>query len=122
MSRLIYCATPSRLNHKKKEIMDFVTNQGYAPLHPFQAFPYKKFEGNPKIGRTKSMEYCLRLVDISDEFWMFGISQGTLEELVHALDKNKIIKLFFEEFDPEWKRYYQELASNYRNPLEKVLA
>ncbi len=62
MSKLIYCATPSRLVHRIKDIMDFVTNQGYAPLHPFQAFPYERFEGNPKIGRSKSIEWCLDLL------------------------------------------------------------
>jgi hypothetical protein len=38
MSKLIYCATPARLIIKKKEIMDFVTNKGHVPFHPFQAF------------------------------------------------------------------------------------
>ncbi len=79
MSKLIYCAAPARIVHRLKDIMDFVTNQGNAPLHPFQAFPYERYEGNPRIGRTKSMEWCLRLIDISDEFCMFGVSNGTLE-------------------------------------------
>lgn len=47
MSKLVYCASPSRLVHRVKDIMDFVTDQGYAPLHPFQALPYERFEGNP---------------------------------------------------------------------------
>lgn len=45
MSRLIYRATPLRLVHKISEIMDFVISQGDAPLHPFPAFPYERFEG-----------------------------------------------------------------------------
>ena len=122
MSKLIYCATPSRIVHRMKDIMDSVTNQGYAPLHPFQAFPYKRFEGNPKIGRTKSMEWCLKLIDISDEFWMFGISDGALEEVTHAIKIIKPVSLKFEGFDPEWKKFYEKLGSKYNNPIDHLLS
>ena len=121
MSKLIYCATPSRLVSKIIEIIDYVTNQGLAPLHPFQALPYERFEGNPHVGREKSMEYCRRLVEVCDEFWMFGISNGTLEELVHALKLGKTIRLNFEGFDIEWKKYYTELGPTYGNPLDALL-
>ena len=120
MSKLIYCATPSKLVHKIDEIMDFVTNKGYAPLHPFQAFPYERFEGNKLIGRQKSMEWCLRLVDISDEFWLFGISKGTLEELNYTLKNNKPIKLHMNNFDLDWEKFYRELCSQYDYPLSKI--
>ena len=103
-----------------KDIMNFVTNQDYAPLHPFQAFPYERFEGNPKIGRTKSMEWCLKLIDISDEFWMFGVSNGTLEEVEHA--KTIIpVKLKFGGFDPEWEKFYKNLGEKYGNPLDDLI-
>ena len=121
MTKLIYCATPSRLVNKINKIMDFVTNIGYAPLHPFQAFPYERFEGNERIGRLKSMEWCLRLVDVSDEFYMFGVSNGTLEEITHAMKTMKPINLWLDGFDPEWKEIYQELGHKYGNPLDKFL-
>ncbi len=119
MSKLIYCATPSRLVNKIDEIMDFVTNRGYAPLHPFQALPYDRFEGNSEIGRTKSMEWCLRLVDVSDEFWMFGVSIGTLDEVTHAIKIVKPVTLHFDGFDPKWEKFYKELGHKYGNPLDK---
>ena len=121
MSKLIYCATPSRLVNKIDEVMDFVTNQGYAPLHPFQALPYERFEGNPRIGRIKSMDWCLRLVDISDEFWMFGVSNGTLEEVAHAIKIVKSVKIFLDSFDTEWNKFYQELGNKYGRPLDEFL-
>ncbi len=68
MTELIYCATPSRLVDKIEEIMDYVTERGLAPFHPFQAFSYKRFEGNPAIGREKAMEFCFRTVEIPDRF------------------------------------------------------
>ena len=119
MSKLIYCATPSRLNTKRKEIMDSVTKKGYGPLHPFQAFEYERFEGGP-IGRVATIEFCKRLIDVSDEFWMFGVSEGTLIELTHALRNKKPVTLLLDEYDPEWKQYYQELGEKYNRPLEKI--
>jgi len=101
--------------------MDVVTAEGYAPLHPFQALPYERFEGNSRVGRDKSMEFCMRLVDVSDELWMFGISSGTLMEAVHALDIKKPVEFKFEYFDPEWKKFYEELGPKYGNPLDGLL-
>lgn len=89
---MVYCATPSRISSKKEEISSFVSKKGYAPLHPFIAFPFEQFEGNPVVGRKKSMGYCLKAVQICDEFWMFGVSKGTLEELNYAKKLGKPIK------------------------------
>lgn len=124
MSRLIYCATPSRLSQHKEVIMDFVTNKGLAPFHPFQGFPFERYEGNQKVGREKSMEYCLRAVNMCDEFWMFGISNGTLQELVEAIRIGKPIQLHFQEWTPgdiEWKVHYDKLSTQYHNPLVNLI-
>tara|TARA_Y100000310_G_scaffold345160_1_gene462270 strand:- start:10016 stop:10315 length:300 start_codon:yes stop_codon:yes gene_type:complete len=94
-------------------------NKGHGPLHPFQAFEYERFEGGP-VGREKSMEFCRRAVKICDEYWLFGISHGTLEELVHALKLKKPVKLFLDDWDPKWERYYEELGLKYGNPLAKI--
>ena len=116
MTKLVYCATPSRLSERKEEFMDFATKNNYAPFHPFQAFEYERFEGGP-IGREKTMEYCLRAVEICDEFWLFGISEGTLTELDHALEKGNPSILLYERFDPAWKENYKQLSSKFGNPL-----
>ena len=119
MAKLIYCATPSRLVKKIKEIMDFVNERGNAPLHPFQAFPYERFEGNPNVGRKKTIEWCLKLMEMCDEFWLFGISEGTLQELNYALKIKKPAKTFL-EFDEDWKKFYEELGDNFSDPLKKI--
>lgn len=124
MSKLIYCATPGRLAQYREIIMDFVTNKGFAPFHPFQSFPFERYEGNQRVGRTKSMEYCLRAVNMCDEFWMFGISQGTLQEVVEAIKTGKPIHLHFQDWTPgdiEWKKYYTELGHKYNNPIDNLL-
>jgi hypothetical protein len=124
MTKLIYCAAPSRLAEHIKSIMDFVTNKGLAPFHPFQAFPFKRYEGNPRVGRVKSMEYCLRAVRMADELWMFGVSDGTLKEVKEALKIGKPIQLHFEDWKPgdlEWRKQYKELGPIYNNPIDNLL-
>ena len=118
MIKLIYCAQPGRLSDKRKQVMDYVINQEHAPLHPFLAYPYELYEGG-FVGRKKTMEFCQRLIDITDEFWLYGISEGTLEDLVYALKIGKPVKLHL-DFDPEWKVYYERLGQKYNYPLEKI--
>ncbi|HLC31232.1 MAG TPA: hypothetical protein VJK51_01055 [Candidatus Nanoarchaeia archaeon] len=121
MSKLIYCATPSRLSHKTDEIMEFVRQQNNAPLHPFKALPFNYFEGSPTIGREKTIEWCLRLLEIADEFALCGVSHGTLQELIHAQKKAKPIKLYLKEFDPDWNTQYNFLGDTYGRPLDALL-
>ena len=113
MSKLIYCATPSRIVHKKNEIMRFVQEQGHAPFHPFQAFPFNFFENHGSIGREKSMEFCFRAVAMCDEFWIFGISHGTLQELQVAQKYNKPVRLFFHDFDEDWEQIFTSIKHEY---------
>ena len=114
---LLYCSTPSRLKEKTEAILEFVNKKTpYAPFHPFVAFPYELFEGNQKIGRNNTMDYCIRAIDICSRFALFGISKGTsIDELPHALKLNKPIDIFLEEFDPNWRDYYLELQKNHPN-------
>lgn len=74
------------------------------------------------IGREKTMEFCCRAIDICDEFWMFGISRGTLLELCHVLQHhpNKKINLLLDEFDPGWKTEYEKLKNEFGDPLSKI--
>lgn len=122
---LIYCATPARLVDRMHAVMDFVTQQGLGPFHPFQAFEYHRFEGGP-IGRKKTMAFCCRAINICDEFWMFGVSEGTLTELCYVLKRNKNrkhpkpIRLFLDEFDPAWKTEYTKLKDQFGDPLTKL--
>src|SRR3989338_1130989 len=87
-AKLIYGSLPSRIISKKEEVMEFVASKGMACLHPFNAFPYNYFEGGI-IGRKKTLEMCCRLIDVCDEFWIFGISEGTLIETDYFLKQNE---------------------------------
>ncbi|MBS3149465.1 hypothetical protein J4455_02105 [Candidatus Woesearchaeota archaeon] len=107
------------MSNLTETIVDYVAKEGYAPLHPFLAMPYKYFEGGI-VGRNKTIEYCFRLVDICPHFWLFGISEGTLEELSRAQSSDKIFRFPFLHFDPEWNEFYQNLASKYGDPLANL--
>lgn len=120
VKNLVYCATPSRIAVKKSEICDFVIKEGKLPFHPFFAFPYEFYEGNPEVGRDKTMAACLYALEFCSEFWLFGISDGTMQELVHAKKIGKPIRLFMEQFDPDGEEYYENLSEKYGDPLKDI--
>lgn len=119
MKKLIYCATTSRLPSSTEDQMDVITNQGDAPFHPFQAFPFERYEGGP-IGRERTLDICLKAVEMCDEFCLFGISKGSLLELNHAIDLGKPITLLHKKFDPKWEEQYAKLKDEYNDPLSRV--
>ena len=109
--KLIYCATPSRMVSSTKQIMNFVTAQRDAPFHPLHAFEYSRFEGGP-VGREGTLEFCCRAIQLCDEFWLFGVSAGTLFELDFTVEFNrknpqlqKTIRLLHRDFDPDWEEF-----------------
>jgi len=106
--KLIYMAVPTRLVNGQESMekqMDVITKEGNAPLHPFQAYPYERYEGGP-VGKVKTWEFCCRLIDIADEVYLFGIGHGTLNEVAYAIKKDKPIKLLMDVWDPDWKKHY----------------
>jgi hypothetical protein len=106
--QLVYCATPSRLSHLAEDISQYTHEKGYAPLQPLTALPRQHFEDNPQVGREKTMGYCLEIVDWCKEFWLFGISKGTVREFLSAIDSRKPIRLIT-GFDSEWESKAVEL-------------
>lgn len=116
---LVYCSTPSRLKRYTGQIMKLVSEEGNAPFHPFQAFPYAFFESHPKVGRSNAIEFCKRAIQVCDWFRLFGISEGTLDELNKALELRKPVGLDF-RFDPNWRQYYEKLGPEKGNPLQRL--
>lgn len=108
--QLAYCASPARITENKESIIEYVSSIGFAPFHPFISFPYEKFEGNGKIGREKSMEYCKRMVKSCDIFFLFGISEGTLLEELPVAVESGIPIILNKEFDQKWDKKTKEFA------------
>ena len=118
MKKLVYCATPSRLAHLADEITKYVSDLGFAPLHPFPALP-RKFYEDGHIGRDGTMEICLGLVEFCPLFLLFGISEGTLLELKRAISLGKPIVLI-DGFDSERDNFYENLKEKHANPLKEL--
>ena len=100
--KLVYCAIPSRMYIKSSLIMDYVESERCAPFNPLVAFPLERFEFG-SVGREETMNYCRKLIDLCDEFWVFGLSKGTIEEISYAIKIKKPIKIV-KEFDDEWEK------------------
>lgn len=115
---VMYGSTPSRLSHKTDEIMKFVAGLGKACLHPFKALPIEYFE-NGCVGREKTICVCCKLIDVCEEFGIFGISVGCLIELEYHLELNtrlsipQKLSVFIKDFDPTWQTYYHQLKDHY---------
>lgn len=125
MPELIYCATPARLMQENAgivyTIMNYVLEQGRAPFHPFQAFPYELFKGNPLVGREQTLQLCERAIKICDGVWIFGVSDGTLREAQYARKMAKHMELKL-QFDRHWEKFYAELRSRHKGVLDDIIA
>lgn len=120
---LIYVACPSRMISALPGIRTQVARAGKACLDPFAAFPYESFEGNQAIGRQQTLEWCCRLVDVCDEFWIFGLSHGTLTELEHFLTHRcgRELVVSLPRHDPE-KPLAAEIARRFPMAAHELLA
>ncbi len=117
-ARLIYAACPSRLAGLTDEIFSFVADTGNACLHPFAAMPFQFFEGSPTVGRERTLDWCCRLINASDEFWIFGISAGTLLELEYAMGCKMRIRNVARRFDPQFELEKARFARRHRAAFE----
>ena len=102
MRKLVYCATPKKKIELLDKIMLFVIERGLAPLHPFLALPYKYFDDG-YFQKEETMSYCLRLIQICDEVFVFGYSDGVEEEVNFAKKIGKRV-IYVNEMK-EWKEF-----------------
>ena len=60
----------------------------HLPISPLHLFAFMESDGE----RDTIMEVCFRLIDISDEVWIYGDSEGCRIEKEHAMQTGKIIR------------------------------
>ena len=108
----VYCATPGRLRYLTREIVLYVHNKNHIPIHPFAFFPYELFEGGD-VGREDTMAFCQELVKICPRIWIFGISEGVLNDIEPVIPLKKEIELHL-EFDSDWELNADILKTNPR--------
>ena len=118
---LIYAACPSRLTDRTRDICDYVRSTGNACLHPFAALPFEYFEGTDVVGRTQTLHWCCRLIEAADAFWIFGVSEGTLLELEHAIALKRPVTVMVGKFDRRWRGECRRFAANYPIAVDYLL-
>ena len=124
MSSLVYLSQPSRLGGSGKEeyrehVIKEMSDKSINVIHPFEAFPYERFEGNPRVGRELALRYCCELIDAcSGGVALSGISEGTLIEVAYLLENHPERSLqLFSEFDPLWDQEIEKYSSDPRFTL-----
>lgn len=100
-----------------RRIQEFVRDSRRSPFYPHDAFPREYFEEG-LAGRSGTIAFCCRAVEMCDEFWVFGISEEVIVQLGHALRCAKPVSLLYghKQFDGDWRKHRHLLK-----PLLEVL-
>ena len=77
-------------NRKKVDrICRYIVGQGLLPISPLHLFSY--IDEEDERLRREIMEVCYKLIDISDEVWIYGDSKGCRMEREYAELKGKVV-------------------------------
>lgn len=123
MRKIVYAATPFRLAHRTDHICDFIESQNCIPLHPFNALPLERYNYD-RYSKKEIYKICFKLVDISDELWIFGLGSGSLKEWQRAKERGKHRRVALAYFDLQWKEYAkkEKYKRLYGEALTEVLS
>ncbi|MDO8494942.1 MAG: hypothetical protein Q7S32_00240 [bacterium] len=122
--KIMYCIMPTRFlsdpygpEHIER-IREKVRSWGYAPTIPFDAGPYRDFEGG-SLGREGTLKFMLKYQAICDASGVFGISAGAMNELKQAIQTGQELRIDL-SFDPEWYLYYKNMQPEFGDLLAQV--
>ncbi len=78
---------------KVDKICKEVLAEGYLPISPLHLFNFIDEENN--LLRANILQVCLDLIDIADEVWIYGDSQGCrIEESYARFRKKRVIRQY----------------------------
>lgn len=79
-------------NRKRADkICKHIVKQGLLPISPLHLFSF--IDNETKEARKEIMAVCFKLIDISDEVWVYGDSEGCkLEEEYAERTGKKVVK------------------------------
>jgi hypothetical protein len=91
--RLVYTAQSKHYFYCRDAVCEFVFLQGAIPLNPFRVFDY--FLGD-RVDRDTVRDGNRRLIEVSDEVWVFGgtVADGVLLEIALATRYRKPVRYF----------------------------
>jgi guanylate kinase len=119
MKQIMYCATPTRIRHLQAGVKALARANGFAPVFPFDCAPYDDFEGDPKVGRYRTLKLNIDFQNACDVTGVFGISKGVLGEINNALNVGQPIRTF-PHIDLAWDTAAADLKGEYGDPLARV--
>lgn len=115
----IYCAIPTKMRDMADDISRFVIVSGHIPVNPFHALPHELFEGG-KIGREDILQVSRDLVFISDEIWVFGLSENVEGDIkvydrpVTYFRRREAVAKFISTDKPSWVECDRDNCPDYR--------
>jgi len=124
MAKIIYAATPFRMESLKDKICDFIQEQGHFPLHPFNALPMTRYNYR-NFKRQDIMRVCYGMITLSDELWIFGLGSGSFDEWLKAGEIIIPRKSFVKQFDPLWQEYSKKekyQVGRFKGILNEILS
>ena len=86
-----YADNPEKNKNRVDKICKEVLGKGYLPISPLHLFSYMENDNF----RKEVLQACFNLIDLSDEVWIYGMSEGCSLELEYALKAGKIVKRMF---------------------------
>lgn len=125
--RIVYLAHPTRMRGMGKRFVAHARSLGMAPVNPFDCGEYQDFEGGV-VGREDTIGFTLGLQRLCPGGTnLYGISDGTMRELVDRLkwDSGKKIRIFREDenghsYDDRWDEEYAKLAPIHGDALSDL--
>ena len=82
---------PKGNREKVDKICKNLLSQGYLPLSPLHLFGFMEDDTH----REEVMHVCYDLIDISDEVWVYGTSEGCKAEEFYAFDQGKVVSIMY---------------------------
>ena len=86
-----YKNSPDVNKNKTQEICKQVMEDGHLPISPLHLFSFM----NDDSARDDIIAWCLDMINLCDEIWVFGDSEGCNIERIHAENNGKVVKLMY---------------------------
>lgn len=80
---------------KVDKICKYLTRKGYLPISPLHLFDF--IEEETEDTRYEILDICYYLIELSDEVWIYGDSEGCRLEREYAKAIGKPVEIFYKE-------------------------
>jgi len=86
-----YKDSPDENKIKAQAICLDIFRNGHIPISPLHLFSFMEDDG----AREDIISWCLEMINLCDEVWVFGSSEGCNIERAYAEKKGKTVKIMY---------------------------